>query len=92
MTNPILARPTPDFAEFERVVKGEQKSQRVHLIELLVDAEVMQHITERYLGVPWIPLEEDTQEPYYKQLVNLYYRLGYDCVNHVVFSGTDRAE
>jgi len=73
--------PAPDFAELERVIRGEERPQRVHLVELLIDEEVMRCISESYLGMPWAPLTEDTLEPYYKQLVELYYRLGYDCVN-----------
>lgn len=34
MPSPLWDHPRPDFSAFERVVKGEQKPQRVHLIEL----------------------------------------------------------
>jgi uroporphyrinogen decarboxylase len=71
----------PDFGALERVITGQEKPQRVHQIELLIDKEVMQYISERYLVTPWIPLGDDTIEPYYRQLVNLYWRLGYDCLN-----------
>jgi len=93
--NPILAHPAPDFAEFQRVILGQQKPQRVHLVELLFDQEVMQAITERYLGETWVPVTANTTtgglrsgawvadtppEAHYAQVVNVYYRLGYDCV------------
>jgi uroporphyrinogen decarboxylase len=80
MTSPLLEHPAPDFAEFERVLKGEQGPRRVHLVELLIDEEVLQAITERCLGEAWVPLAAETKEPYFEQLVTLYYRLGYDYV------------
>ena len=83
MTSPLLEHPTPDFAELERVLKGEQEPRRGHLVELPMDREVLQAITERYLGEQWIPFDrwtEEPREPFFKQLVTLYYRLGYDCV------------
>jgi len=81
--NPLLEHPKPDFAELERVLKGEQEPQRVHLVELGIDQEIMQSISERYLHRPWVPRSDWGQEPqetYLKQLVTLYYRLGYDYV------------
>jgi len=80
MTNPLLEHPTPDFVELERVLKGEQEPRRAHLVELGIDREVLQLITERYLGQPWVSPTKDPQEPYLEQLVTLYYRLGYDYV------------
>ena len=80
MTNPLLEHQTPDFAELERVLKGEQEPRRAHLVELGIDREVLQLITERYLGQPWVSPTKDPQEPYLEQLVTLYYRLGYDYV------------
>ena len=83
MNNPLLEHPAPDFAELERVLKGEQEPRRVHPVELGVDQEVLQAITERYLGKRWIPWKrwtEEPKEPHFKQVVTLYYRLGYDYV------------
>lgn len=54
MTNPLLEHPAPNFAELERVLKGEQDPRRVHLVELGIDQEVLQAIAERYLGEPWV--------------------------------------
>jgi hypothetical protein len=72
--------PDPDFAELERVLKGEQEPRRVHLAELLIDEEVLQAIAERYLGQRWVPSTAETRESYFRQLVALYHRLGYDFV------------
>ena len=88
MMSPLLEHPAPDFAELERMLKGEQEPRRVHLVELHIDSEVLQTITERYLGERWISKKStwDQQpdksplEAYFKQLVMLYYRLGYDYV------------
>lgn len=80
MSNPFLDQPSPDFAEVERIIKGEQKPQRVHLVEIGIDAEVLQQLTERYLDASWIPLSGETFDDYYEQFVRLHYRLGYDLV------------
>jgi uroporphyrinogen decarboxylase len=71
------------------VLRGQQEPRRVHLVELLIDEEVLRAIAEQHLGVPWIPWggahrwlppPPGQGEQYYKQLVTLYYRLGYDYV------------
>jgi uroporphyrinogen decarboxylase len=84
MTNPLLEHPTPDFAELEQVLKGAQEPRRVHLVELGIDQEMLQAIAERYLGEPWIfwhrRPNELPPEPYLKQLITMYHRLGYDYV------------
>ena len=80
MSSPLLDHPSPDFAELERVLKGTQEPQRVHLVELLIDEEVLQAITERYLGQPWIASRAAPGKIYSKQLVTLFHRLGYDYV------------
>ena len=78
--NPLPDHLTPDFAQLEQVLRGEREPRRVHLVELLIDHEVLQAITERWLGGQWIPETGDTREPFIRQLVTLYYRLGYDYV------------
>jgi len=82
MDSLMLENATPDFGEFERVIRG-GIPERVHLVELLMDKEMMQDLVEGYLGRPWIPLVAGSEPAYYHQLVDLYYRLGYDCVNLV---------
>lgn len=77
---PFLQRPSPDFAQMERVIRGECLPQRVHLIELGIDVEIMRQLTEHHLGGHWIPLGETSREGYYRQIVELHYRLGYDLV------------
>jgi hypothetical protein len=65
MTTPLLEDPAPDFAELQRVLKGEQEPRRVHLVELGVDPEVRQAIIERYLGESYIPRTEETKERHF---------------------------
>ena len=83
--NLLLEHPAPDFAELVRVLKGEQAPRRVHVVEMGIDPEVLQIIQETYLGEPWA-LPRGVYSPdrpdarYYRQLVNIYYRLGYDFV------------
>jgi uroporphyrinogen decarboxylase len=82
MINPLLENPTPDFSELARVLKGEQEPRRVHLMEHLIDEEVLQAIAECYLDEPWITwdrnLESVPPEAYLKQRIEVHYRLGYD--------------
>src|SRR5689334_407204 len=85
MTKLLLDHPTPDFNELVRVLKGEQSPRRVHLVEVGIDPEVLQIIQEDCLGEPWalphgVHVLEKPDQRYYRQLVNLYYRLGYDFV------------
>ena len=71
MINPLLKHPTPDFDEFARVLKGQQEPRRVHLVELGIDEEILQAITERYLDQTWVSPESG--EAYFQQRVNLFY-------------------
>jgi len=80
MKKPLLEHPAPDFAELEWVLKGKQEPRRVHLVELLIEEEVLQAITERYLGGTWILSTADTLERYFQQFGEFYCRLGYDYV------------
>jgi uroporphyrinogen decarboxylase len=85
MSRLLLDDPGPDFDELVRVLKGEQQPQRVHLVEVGIDPEILQAIQESCLGEPWalpygVHILEQPDERYYRQLVNLYYRLGYDFV------------
>jgi uroporphyrinogen decarboxylase len=85
MPDLLLDHPAPDFEEFVRVLKGEQAPRRVHIVELGIDPEVFRTIQETYLGEPWalprgVYSPDKPDERYYRQVVNIYYRLGYDFV------------
>ncbi len=81
----LLDHPAPNFDELLSILRGEKKPGRVPIVELAIDAEVLQSIQETFLSEPWAlppgvhgPTSPD--ERYYQQIINLYYRLGYDFV------------
>jgi uroporphyrinogen decarboxylase len=83
MKNPLQEKPAPNFDEFEQVLMGNQMPKRVHLVEMMIDQEILQAIYECYLQTDWIPMQrwtDEPQNPYFQQLITLYYRLGYDYV------------
>jgi len=79
MFEPLLSDPRPDFARLVQVLRGRLEPDHVPLVELFLDTEIRQVLTERYMGQRWAPLEE-SPELHYKQMVELYWRLGYDYV------------
>lgn len=82
MFNLMLQNPQPDFDEFKAVLRGEKKPRRVHLVELSMDGDIMQALTEGFLDEKWLVwthgFEKVPPEAYFKQVVRLYHRLGYD--------------
>ena len=80
VTSPLLNNPRPDFSSLEAVLKGDKRAERIHHIELALDQEIMDVISEKYIGSKWLPRDPDNLERYYRQLVELYYRLGYDAL------------
>lgn len=75
-----LKNPEPDFEKFADVLKGKRKPERVHFVEIGIDQEVSQFIIENLFGEKWIPFTEETKKEHLKQIVNFYYRMGYDFV------------
>jgi uroporphyrinogen decarboxylase len=81
----LLDHPSPDFDRLLCILKGEISAERVPIVEIGIDPEVLQEIQETYVGDPWA-LPSGVYEPhpqngsYYQQVINLYYRLGYDFV------------
>jgi len=51
--------PRPDFQQFERVLKGETKPQKVHFVELSVDREIIEYITKNMMGENLFYLEAE---------------------------------
>jgi len=78
--SPILKNPAPDFDTLVRVLGGEEKARKVHQVELVIDAEILQAIQEKYLGRKWIPCTGETEEEYIKQRIDIHRLLGYDFV------------
>ena len=48
----LLERPTPDFVAFERVLRGEAAPNRVRLVELGIDQEVLRAIFWMWASMP----------------------------------------
>jgi uroporphyrinogen decarboxylase len=85
MASLLLERPAPDFDGLLRILRGEKDPERVPLVEIGIDTDVLAGIQESLLDEPWAlprgtggPASPDA--PYYRQLIHLYYRLGYDFV------------
>lgn len=92
-----LEKPSPDFENLEKILKGEKQPKRVHFVEILINPEIMEYIVENYmnriidpevmeymLGMytsrEKIPPTEKTKENYQKQMIDFYYKMGYDFV------------
>jgi len=76
-----LKKPKPDVKKFCDVIKGKVMPDRVHFAELIINPEINQQITENYLGGKWVfPDDIETSKAYLKNLVNCWYRLGYDYI------------
>ncbi len=71
-------KPTPDFGELEKVITGQKRPSRVHLVELGIDQEVVRFIIENVFGQEWVPNTEQTRSQYARQHVTFYARMGYD--------------
>ncbi|HEB32574.1 MAG TPA: hypothetical protein ENI15_17155 [Spirochaetes bacterium] len=78
--DPIIKKPEPDFSELTGVLKGEIKPLKVYPVELSVDEEILSEISEMFLGKKWVIKSRETLEEYYRQKVDIYFRLGYDGV------------
>jgi uroporphyrinogen decarboxylase len=85
MAGLLLDHPDPDFNELLSILQDKKTPGRVPIVELGIDSEVLQSIHDTLEGEPWVlppgvsgPSVVD--ERYYQQLINLYYRLGYDFV------------
>jgi len=71
-------RTSPDFEELERVIKGEKRPSKVHLVELGMDREVSRFLVENVFDEAWVPDTGRTRTQFAKQHVNVYRRMGYD--------------
>ena len=99
--NPLIKNPEPDFSAFAAVLKGERKAVKVYPVELSIDEEILSEISEMFLDKKWVAKSSETLEEYYRQKIDIYFRLGYDgilegmwrdsWVNHPAL-GSTRAE
>lgn len=58
--------PAPNFEKFERVLRGKEKSERVHFVEWMVDSEVMNFIMDKMMGEKLVSLDSS----FMKKMVN----------------------
>ena len=83
-----LRNPEPNFAHFIKILKREEMPDKVHLVELGVDYEVMKYIVDNIMDketrrLPTVTEDESKLEPWKRYLImhiNFYYRMGYDVV------------
>ncbi len=77
-----LKNPGPDIELFKDVILRKRIPKRPPFVELLFDELIIKDISEKYLGVKWVEPTEDRESKkiYYKNLINFWYRMGYDYV------------
>ncbi len=77
-----LARPQPNAAEFIDILTGRTQSDRVPLVEYLVDEVLARPITVDLLGRQWAEegRDRDSQMAWLDNFIQFWYRLGYDFV------------
>lgn len=76
-----LEKPTPNIKKFCDVITGKTIPVKPPLVELVINQEIVQEITETKLTRKWIfPEDIETSKAYLKNLINCWYRLGYDYV------------
>lgn len=54
-----LRNPTPNFDDFERVLKGKKPPEKVHFVELIVDTEVIEYISRNVMDKKLFYLEAE---------------------------------
>jgi len=75
-----LQNPSPDFESLEKVLRGEKEPEKVYFVELGIDMEIIKYIIENVMRQRWIPSTEETQKDYQKQIIDFYYKMGYDYI------------
>jgi uroporphyrinogen decarboxylase len=77
-----LRNPKPDIDAFKKIILGEALPERVHFAELFLDYEISESIGTDLLGQKWAVPEKDrdSRRKYWDNLIEVYYRLGYDYI------------
>ncbi|MCL4504979.1 MAG: hypothetical protein M1434_15005 [Chloroflexi bacterium] len=77
-----VANPQPNATEFIDILTGRVKSNRVPLVEYLVDDVLARPITTDLLGRRWVVEGADraSQKAALDNFIQFWYRLGYDFV------------
>lgn len=76
MFQPLLDNPTPDFDHYIRVLKGEDQPQKVPLVEIGIDAEILQTIADQH--APDLAQRLKAEDPAAR--TEMFRLLGYDYV------------
>lgn len=75
-----VAEPKPDFEQLLKVLSGEKAAEKVHLVELFADIEIVRVVLKDVLGIQPVLSPADDFEEFYKQNIEFWYRMGYDFV------------
>ncbi len=75
-----LEKPSPDFEELEKVLRGEKKPQKVYFAELSVDEEIIRYVIENIMNGEYNTWTKEPREDRQKQIAAFYYYMGYDYV------------
>ncbi len=73
----LEGRAQPDFEGFLDNIRGIRRPERVPFAEFLIDPEIIEEISRRYLGEKGAVFPDD-EKAYLKRGVSCFYRLGYD--------------
>jgi len=78
-----LENPKPDAHRFIRCMLGQEKANVVPMVEYIVDPVVMRPIVTELLGRQWVsprPGDRESQSAYLDNVIEFWYRMGYDFV------------
>ena len=78
-----LDNPTPDAAQFIRSMLGQGIPEKPPMVEYKVDPVLMRPIFSELLGRSWVtpePGDREAQVAYWDNLIEFWYRMGYDSV------------
>jgi len=91
MKNLPLKHPVPDIQSFVETIKGTRVPEKPPLVELFLDYEIVREIGRSYLGLEWIEpgADKTSLRKYYKNWMEVYYRMGYDYVRPVGAGGLE---
>ena len=73
-----LGEPEPDIERFKKVILRKEKPRKVHSIELHIDKEIIEYVTESILNRKWIEpslsTDREEQEACLRNYIEFYYR------------------
>ena len=83
-----LEKPQPNARRFIDALQGRIRSPLTPLVEYIIDDAILKPIVKEWLGRRWIPYPEcgtgppdrDAQKTVLDNIIEVWYRLGYDCV------------